>query len=492
MVRARTPLLLSFVLLTLASAAHAADVTVTLDAGAGFSVKDNTGTTERLRVDEATGNVSRNGALFVHTTGTNSVFVGPGAGNTAGTGTANSAFGTLALASNTSGYRNSAFGMWALNNNTTGTSNAAVGAYALRFNTSGSRNNAVGSGALFFNTTGTGNSAIGNNALRSNTTGSKNIAVGEAALFANTTGTRNSAVGVDALSANTTGGSNSAVGFEAMRYNTGSLNSAFGDSALRSSTGSSNSAFGVDALKSNLGGGFNSAFGKQALLSNTTGWFNTAVGFFSLTNNQTGQYNTAVGYGALQNSTGSSNVALGRGAGSNQTTGSDNIYLENPGLSADSGQIKIGTTGTHTQATVAGISGNVVAGGSTVLVNANGQLGTIVSSSRFKESVEDLGETSERLMALRPVSFHYRKEAGGDGETTEYGLIAEEVAAVAPELVVYDDEGKPFTVRYHLLAPMLLNELQKELRTSREQQQLIGALESRLAALESQQTGSNR
>lgn len=112
-----------------------------------------------------------------------------------------------------------------------------------------------------------------------------------------------------------------------------------------------------------------------------------------------------------------------------------------------------------------------------MLVNGAGQLGVAVSSERFKESVEDMGEASEGLMALRPVRFHYRKDAGGDGHTEEYGLIAEEVAEVFPDLVVYDEKGAPFTVKYHELAPMLLNEMKK-------QQAEIAALTARLAQLE--------
>jgi hypothetical protein len=150
------------------------------------------------------------------------------------------------------------------------------------------------------------------------------------------------------------------------------------------------------------------------------------------------------------------------------------------------GGIKIGAVGTHTNATIAGINGNIVTAGSTVLVNATGQLGTIVSSGRFKEAVEDMGEASDSLMALRPVRFRYRKDAGGDGHTQEYGLIAEEVAAVAPELVVYDEKGQPFTVKYHEMAPMLLNEIKKQQHTIAWQADRIAAQQQENQAQQAQ------
>jgi hypothetical protein len=425
----------------LASSAIAGDVSVRLDAGTGFSVKNSTGAVERLRVDEATGNVSRNGALFVHTTGVNNLFVGPNAGNTATTGFGkNSAFGGEALLSNTTGSENSAFGNGALRANTTGAVNSAVGYAALRANTTGNRN-----------------SALGDSALRANTTGHRNVAVGYAALAWNVQGYENTAVGTSALDMNTGGMRNTAVGKDALFHN---------------SYGVSNSAFGHSALFDNNNGVSNSALGNNALRSNTSGSANTAIGSGALAGVTTGQYN----------------VAVGANAGNLQTYGSNNIYLANPGVAGESGTIRIGIPGvlTHTRAFIAGIHNHTVTSGSTVLVNANGELGTVVSAGRFKEAVEEMGEASERLMALRPVRFRYRKDAGGDGYTEEYGLIAEEVSAVAPELVIYDEAGQPFTVKYHVMAPMLLNEAQKQRRSIEEQKRVIAELSSRLALLESE------
>ena len=171
-------LLVGMLVVLLPSAAVAGDVTVELDAGAGFSVKNSGGSVERLRVDEATGNISRNGFLFVHTTGTNNTFVGAGAGNASTTGSSDSAFGTNALQSNTSANGNSAFGSEALSVNTTGRSNSAFGEYSLVKNTTGRSNSAFGATALYDNTTGRENSAFGESALNNNTTGYRNVAIG--------------------------------------------------------------------------------------------------------------------------------------------------------------------------------------------------------------------------------------------------------------------------------------------------------------------------
>ena len=433
-----------------ASSARAGDVTVQLDSGSGFSVRNASGAIERLRVDEATGNVSRNGALFVHTTGTQNVFVGTGAGTAT----------TSGLGQNT-----------------------ALGHNALHSITSGMFNAAAGTNALFYNTTGHSNAAFGSNAMLYNTTGYANAAFGQAALSANTSGDSNAAVGQNAMRVNTTGSGNAAVGVNALRLNTsGYWNAAVGGNALRSnSTGAQNSAFGRNALYANTTGARNAAFGTYALRNTTIGIENAAFGSHALRRNTTGQQNAALGRLALYNNTsGSRNVAVGVGAGSAQDTGNDNIYLANPGNSGESGQIRIGTTGTHTGTRIAGIHGAALSGfGVQVLVEPNGTLGTTVSSARFKQDVHDMGDASDLLMRLRPVTFHYREDAvGAEGaKAKEYGLIAEEVAEVAPELVAGDADGNPYTVRYHVLPALLLNEIQK-------QERVIAALSARIEALE--------
>ena len=447
--------------LSLAPSARASDVSVQLDSGAGFVVRNNTGAIQRLRVDEATGNISRNGALFVHTSGTQSLFIGQGAGNTASTG-----------------------------------SNVGIGAFALQMNTTGFSNTAVGQSSLSSNTSGIGNSALGAGSLLFNTTGGQNVGLGIAALLSNTQGSNNSAVGAEALRLNTTGSDNSAVGAGALLSNTaGYSNSAFGESALRANTTApQNSAFGWSALRDNTTGGGNSAVGSFAMRANTTGASNVGFGQTALRSNTTGSDNTALGRGALYSNTGGSrNVAVGSGAGYGQTTGNDNIYLASAGVAGESGRIRIGTVGTHVQTQIAGISGATSAGGISVLVNASGVLGTTTSSARFKRDVEDMGDASDLLMRLRPVRFHYLESAVGveASQVEQYGLIAEEVAEVAPELVAPDGAGKPYSVKYHVLPALLLNEIQKEHRANADQQrtieaqrELIASLSSRLAALE--------
>jgi hypothetical protein len=202
--------------------------------------------------------------------------------------------------------------------------------------------------------------------------------------------------------------------------------------------------------------------------------------------NTTGINNTAIGERALRfNTTGSNNIALGRNAGYSLTTGNDNIAINNTGVAGEGGTIRVGTAGTHTRAFIAGIRGVTtgVADAIPVVVDSAGQLGTVSSSRRFKRDIADMGDATERLLELRPVVFHYKQEQTvPSGEVPlEYGLIAEEVAEIFPDLVVYDEEGLPFTVKYHLLSSMLLNELKK---LQNELTRLRG-LEARLDALES-------
>ena len=227
----------------------------------------------------------------------------------------------------------------------------------------------------------------------------------------------------------------------------------------------------------------NTACGNQALFSNTTGFANAANGYQVLHSNTTGFQNTASGARALYSSTtGSRNIALGYRAGF-YTTGSDNVDIGNEGVVAESATIRVGTAGTQTRAFISGIRGVTtgVANAIPVLVDGNGQLGTVSSSRRFKEEIADMGELTDRLLELRPVVFRYKPEVQAGERPLEYGLIAEEVAEVFPELVVYDEQGQPFTVKYHLLASMLLNELKRQ---GAEHASEIEELRDRLAAVE--------
>lgn len=333
------------------------------------------------------------------------------------------------------------------------------------------------------------NTALGFEALRSTAGdemhfyGSNNTAVGSAALRGNTNGVGNTATGFEALHTNTAGAFNTAVGFQALYANTtGFLNSASGSAALRSNTtGIFNTASGSSALVSNTTGMSNSAFGLAALASNTVGFGNTAAGFDALAQNTFGTYNAAFGSGALRSSahadgnaafgtnalgstTGGFNTALGYAAGRNNTTGYFSIFIGNYGAATDNATIKIGEQDQQTSAFLAGVRGVTTRRNDAipVLVDSAGQLGTVSSSRSVKQDIQDLGTFADRLLELRPVAFRYKQHAAESPDTpVQFGLIAEEVAEVFPELVVYDDEGKPQTVKYHLLSSLLLGELQQ-------------------------------
>ena len=361
--------------------------------------------------------------------------------------------------------------------------NTAEGENALFSLTSGFANTAIGSNALNSNTSGKFNTAVGGLALASNTTGTYNVANGFDALNANTTGTSNTANGGSALFYNTTGSYNTANGSSALTFNTiGSSNTANGYSALYANTnGHDNTADGVIALLNNTIGSYNTADGRGALYSNTSGGLNTATGATALLHNRSGNLNTAEGRSALyNNTTGGNNTALGASAGFNLTTGSNNIEIGNVGVAAESNTIRIGTQGTQTATYVAGIRGATAAAGVAVFVAANGRLGTVTSSQRFKEQIRPMDKASEILLALKPVTFRYKHALDPEG-IRQFGLVAEEVEKVNPDLVARDEEGKPYTVRYEAVNAMLLNEflkehrkveeLEKDLRTTIAQQQ---------------------
>src|SRR6266550_4731447 len=370
------------------------------------------------------------------------------------TGNNNTFLGNDALINNTTGQENTANGAFALSGNTTGVENTSCGWNTLHDNTTGGYNTAVGSQALrFYNGAGI-NTAVGHAALGEDTTGSSNTAIGEVALFNNTTGNANTAIGEGALVNNT--------------------------------TSSENTAVGSAALTDNPPGDYNTAVGSQALRM-TTGTVNTAVGHAALLNDTAGSFNTAIGDAALlNNTTGSGNIALGDSAGFNLTTGDFNIDIGNLGVVAESNTIRIGTVGTQTRTFIAGISGTAVSGGVPVRVNSSGKLGTAPSSERFKEAMKPMDKASKAIFALKPVTFRYKKEIDPD-RIPQFGLVAEQVEKVNPDLVAWDEQGKPFTVRYEAVNAMLLNEFLKEHRkgqeqdrNAQEQQKEIDALKAEL------------
>jgi hypothetical protein len=368
--------------------------------------------------------------------------------------------------------------------------NTAMGSDVLVFlATGGTSNTAAGSYALYDNATGSFNSAFGTNALYANTTGIENTAVGALALEYNTIGSGNTAYGLETLFGNDSGNYNTASGSLSLRNNrSGSYNTAVGYIALTANlTGSYTTAVGSYALSLNTAGGYDTAFGAYSLPENTTGTGNTAFGYAALRSNTTGNSNIGFGYQSLYLDTiGSNNIAMGYEAAYNVRTGSNIIEIGNTGTSGDENVIRIGTQGTQTATYVAGISGATVTGAA-VYVTSSGQLGVLASSERYKTAITPIGTNTKKLQRLRPVSFHLKTDPAG---AVQYGLIAEEVDKVYPELVIRDDTGKIQGVRYDELAPMLLNEVQQQQATIRLQAAEIRDLKlqqkDRLAAQDQQ------
>jgi hypothetical protein len=348
-----------------------------------------------------------------------------------------------------------------------GGENTAIGYAALNVNSSGDSNTAIGSTALEHNTTGSNNTATGDQALFNNNA-SNNTANGAQALFHNTTGSNNTASGIQALYSNTTGINNVAAGFAALLSNT---------------TGHDNTASGLSALRLNVDGFRNTASGLNALYSNASGHDNTASGSYALYRATNGNNNTATGLQALLNvTTGSNNVGIGANAGASLTTGSNNIDIGAPGVAGESGKIRVGTKGTQKQTFIAGISGVTVGGGVGVMINANGQLGTVQSSARYKDDIKPMEKASESLLALKPVTFRYKHELDPDG-IPQFGLVAEQVEKVNPDLIVRDEDGKVMTVRYEAVNAMLLNEFLKEHHNVQELKATVAQQQKQIEAL---------
>ena len=295
----------------------------------------------------------------------------------------------------------------------------------------------------------------------------KNTAEGQDALFSLTNGTANTANGFSALKANTRGDRNTANGALALFTNvTGSENTATGYAALLFNRGSGNTASGVGALYNNATGDDNTAIGQRALHDNLNGYRNTANGHGALSRNTTGKSNTAEGFHALDNdTTGSYNIALGVDAGRDVNTADDVIC--------------IGTVGADVSHScyIGNIFDQPSPSGLAVFVNRDGKLGTIMSSRRFKEDIKPMDKASEAILALQPVKFRYKKDFDPTG-TAQFGLVAEDVAKVNPDLVVRDKEGKPYSVRYDQVNAMLLNEFLKERKKADDQQKTITQLKS--------------
>src|SRR5437660_1876283 len=305
------------------------------------------------------------------------------------------------------------------------------------------------------------NTSEGYQALFNVTTGFDDTAFGGRALYSDTSGSDNTAVGCGALISNAIGSGNTATGSQALSRNTG---------------GDQNTANGYRALYHNTGGGGNTASGVEALLSNTIGYNNTATGFHALFSNTNGLSNVAMGFQALSNNTsGDGNIGLGSFAGANVNTAGGVICIGAPGANVDN------------SCYIGNIFGQTSFEGVGVFVNSDGKLGTSLSSRRFKKDIQAMDKASEAILALKPVTFHYKTDSKG---VPQFGLIAEEVADVNRDLVVRDKEGKPCAVRYDQVNARLLNECLKEHKKVEEQQVTIADLKSTVA--QQQQTFQSR
>jgi trimeric autotransporter adhesin len=341
---------------------------------------------------------------------------------------------------------------------------------------------AEGQNALLTLTTGAANTAVGWSSLLSNATGSFNTATGAGTLLFNTAD-ENTAFGAAALLFNTIGAQNTAVGTTALLNNTeGTANTATGHSALHdNSTGAANTATGFEALFTNADGFQNTATGVGALFTNADGFQNTATGAFALNGNTEGDQNTAVGRSALSsNTSGSGNIALGFFAGANVITADNVICIGAEVGGADvSDSCFIGNIYSNVQPIVGTDPDSVT-------ITSAGRLGRgNVSSRRYKHDIQPMEKASELLYALKPVSFRYNKKYDAT-QTLAFGLIAEEVAEVYPDLVGRNPSGEPESVRYEQINAMLLNEFLKEHRKNEQQESKIEEQEAKIARQQKQ------
>ena len=323
----------------------------------------------------------------------------------------------------------------------------AEGCNALGSLTTGAANTGVGWFSLFSTTTGIGNTGVGAGALALNQA-DNNTAVGGGALFLNTTGTENTAVGANAL--------------------------------VHNDSGSDNNAFGTNALFGNVEGAFNNAHGRNALVANTASE-NNAFGDLAMENNTSGSSNTAIGDDALRNNVdGSGNVAIGDEAGTGLGPSVNNC-------------IAIGAPGDGPFATfdntcfIGSIFGEAVSDPGTqvpVYVDQFNNVGiSNTSSRRFKHDIQPMDKASETLYRLKPVTFKFNSDWKG---TKQYGLIAEEVAEVDPQLVVHGKNGEVMAVHYEQINNMLLNEFLKEHKKVEELQATVAQQQKGMEVLTAQ------
>jgi hypothetical protein len=445
-------------------------------------------------------------------------------------GTFNIGLGAYSLQANSVASENVAIGYVSLYASTSGTGNTATGACALYSNTTGSLDTASGFEALYGGGAA-GDTARGAYAAYANTTGSDNVAIGVSAVDRNQSNPRSTGIGYQAAGAGGSVGfgsqallsggdsSDTAIGGSALSHG-GSSDTALGHQAVGEASNGHNTAIGDRALGF-LGGsegpGGNACCGSQ-VFGNATPLASAAIGFqalYSVVPNtwevadgagalysyqagnataigvnafhlNTGQgTDAAIGYGAFENINGAYGLAAGYLAGAALTSGGYNIFIGDGGsvLTSATGTICIGNPSEQTATYITGIRG-ITTGESNAVeltIDSNGQLGTVSSSRRYKEDIADMGDASARLLRLRPVTFRYRKPYNDGSKPIQYGLVAEEVAQVFPELAVFNAQGQPESVRYQLLAPLLLNELLKQHQRIEERARVVAAQEQTIA-----------
>jgi hypothetical protein len=389
---------------------------------------------------------------FLYAFGPTNTFCGYQSGNltlTPGTAIQNTGIGNVALSSLTVAFGNTAVGWMAGSSLTTGETNTAVGSQALASDTAGAQNVAIGVQAMV------------------NTLGAfQNVAIGAQALVASQGGTTNICVGHNA--------GNGYLGDESSNIIIGVFGGVLGeDNTIRITTPTNTNNNNIFIGQNNPGASItianatsNIGLGNNTFIGLTTGAGNTAIGASSEMSLSTGSRNTSIGIQSLQNiSSGSFNVCIGQAAGINYTAAeSSNIIIGSSGTSGESNAIRIGGSGTgsgqQNYCNIAGIRGitTVNANAIPVLIDSSGQLGTVSSSLRYKDNIKPIFYDSHNILKLNPVKFNYKKHTE---DNISYGLIAEHVHEIMPQLVVYDSEGHPETVKYLDLIPLMLNELQR-------------------------------
>ncbi len=482
---------------------------------------------ENIAIGDGAGNSSA--------TGGQSQFIGNGSGASLTTGNADVFIGSAAGYATTTGNGDVYIGYLSGSQSTTAAYNTFVGADTGYSDSTGAHNTFLGFNAGDYNTTGQQNTFLGDSAGQGNSTGSSDIYINDSGANneSNTIRIGDPANQHAAYVAGIYGGSVSS-GQPAFIDSSGHLgtrgnvsgyqidgktifnanpaieNITIGDGAGNASaTGGQNQIIG-DQSGTNLTTGnadvfMGSSAGNATTTGNgdvyigylsgshaTTGAYNTFVGGESGSANVGGSYNTYLGFQAGNHlNGGNGNTFLGQFAGTVSTSGSNNVYISNQGVASESNTIRIGDPANQFSSYMAGMYGVTSASGVPVYIGSNGQLGTQTSSRRYKEEIREMGDATASLMKLRPVTFYYKHEYDNGPRTLQYGLIAEEVAKVFPELVAYNPDGSPYTVRYQFLSSMLLNEVQKQYHRSQQQadvieaqQQQIKELEERLARIE--------